>query len=127
MTPTEREEAVARALHVHRTASNDLYGDWGEEVRTALGAAYVRRVRAEARAAIAALDIEKIEREAYERGCQDTWDTQEFASRKLDTMFGSVLQMQTTVSELVKQWKFLSERMGGVLGSLTEAETDDTN
>jgi hypothetical protein len=76
MTPTNAQvEAVAKALHNHRTAGDDLYDSWEEEVglsgRNMLGKAYVYKVRGEARAAIAALDIEKIEREAYERGMKD--------------------------------------------------------
>lgn len=50
MTPTNAQvEAVAKALHSHRTAGDDLYDSWEEEVglseRNMLGKAYVERER----------------------------------------------------------------------------------
>jgi hypothetical protein len=48
MTDTQ-VEAVAKALHNHRTAGDDLYDSWEEEVRVSernmLGKAYVERER----------------------------------------------------------------------------------
>lgn len=57
MTPTEREEAVALAI-------NNM--DWSQ-----LDHGIAPSNKEIARVAIAALDIERIEREAYERGMRE--------------------------------------------------------
>ena len=122
MTDTQ-VEAVAKALHNHRTAGDDLYDSWEEEVglsgRNMLGKAYVYKVRGEARAAIAALDIEKIEREAYERvrrillsrGVSDYLDEvfmePEYWDSEHDGFSGKLvhyLNMKKVMSVLVTNW-----------------------